>query len=305
MQDVYVHLPVRVWRWLLGGFGLLAIALFVVWAFFLRGERAYLIDADTQGMTIVFDRSAASSWRLTEATICRRLGAGETAPGGAPNRFCDAGLFAETSVPSLEIEWPAGTRIEIERHRSDGALTVRITEVPKKPPEVAGQVLPKGTLIFISANGWAGAGALTFSGSVDIGAIPGPGSRDLLLSGRYEIREMLAGRSTPLTVKQDVLSPGDSVSLVRADGQGGAPVSGFLLRRQSGDTRTGFKVIAFSAFDDVGLRIARLNAQSTIVKASWTDRALRDPWLLGLAALLSFVSTVLGLISRFWPKDDG
>ena len=299
MQYVMPLVSLRLGRWALIGFGLFAVTLFVLWAFFLRNERAYLVEADTQGMTIAFDRSAASSWRLTDVTVCRRLGQGEATDNR--QRYCDARRFSEIALPSLEIDWPSGTRIEVERHRTDGALTIRIADTAERMPEAGGQKLAPGSLIFVASDGWAGTGALIFSGAATIGAIPGPGSRDLLLSGRYEIREALVGRSNPVTLREGTLSPGDSVTIVGADGATGAAVSGFLLRRQSGDPWSGFKVTAFSPSADIGLRISRLNAEPAVVTASWADRALRDPWLLGLAALLGFVSTVVGLVARLWP----
>ena len=56
------------------GLGLLAVALFVLWAFFLRNERAYLVEADTQGMTIAFDRRIAPRSRPSMTrTTCQSI----------------------------------------------------------------------------------------------------------------------------------------------------------------------------------------------------------------------------------------
>lgn len=289
---------------------MIALVTFVACLSFWPRDRSFIVEAETNGVEIAFDRQASSLWRLPRAIVCirrpRALRTAPPAPQGAP---CDARLFAAFEIEAAEIAWPPGSRVSVARHGRDAPLIVRVLDQPPGgeegstlPATVRGEVLAAGSLIIVSAADWADSGALVFSGAVVAGAVPSAGARDLLIRGRYEIREQLLLRGDrPVRIADGDLLPGDQVAITTRDGRTSRPVIGFLTQRDADGAVGGLHAVMYSPLGDTGMTIDRLGTERTIVGASWLDRATSDPLLIGLTALLAFVLAAYELLSRLWP----
>ncbi|MBH0239516.1 hypothetical protein [Methylobrevis albus] len=290
---------------------MIALVTFVACLSFWPRDRSFIVETETNGVEIAFDRQASSLWRLPRSIVCvRRPRALRTAPPAPHDAVCDARLFAAFETEAAEIAWPPGSRVNVSRHGRDAPLIVRVVDQPPGgdagsagSATVRGETLSAGSLVIVRATDWADSGALVFSGTVVAGSVPSAGARDLLIRGRYEIREQLLLRGDrPVRIAEGDLLPGDQVAITTRDGRASRPVIGFLTQRDAGGEAGGLQAVMYSPLGDTGMTIDRLGTEQTIIGASWFDRATSDPLLIGLTALLAFVLAAYELLSRLWPE---
>lgn len=189
-----------------------------------------------------------------------------------------------------------------------------------------------GDLLVVSHEGWRQTGALAFNGNIVIGEEVTPGSSAYLLEGSYEVREsFLRDRiwhellessllssdpgPTPVPIKSGTLLRGDSLTFVRTgwpaasggcrasapEGETGASLPvlarGFVAPiRDSGVSGFAVRATSDASASCADLSLLSHGARQRLVQPVWTDRALRDPFLLALVAIGGFLVAVVTLL---------
>jgi len=272
-------------------------------------ERSFLIDAQTTGIKIVYDGSARTAWRMSQVVVCIRKSKPNSYVSAITHKACSAQVYEVNLLKSLNFVWPAGSKIQITA-TEDSGLVVDILDVPKNDPYPLGvnrsKVTAKGRIV-IPGETFRGAGGLVFSGFVDIGAVPKAGILGLLQAGRYEIRETLPLRSSPITVSSGDLYGGDSITIMKSQGDKETPQTtfGFITAGKAGETA--FNLVAYSALAHSYMRVSRFSSAPATVAPSWADRAIRDPYLLGVTAFLTLVAILVSIVSdlpRVFSRPD-
>lgn len=279
---------------------LLAILAFAI-LFFLPRHRSFVVEAETFGVEITFAQSAQNAWRLVNPIVCARLEKRRPpAPGGGFDDVCDSRLYDAGRLEFAEMNWPAGTTISVSRDGSEGRLELLVLpQDDRKPnedqvtPMIEGKALPIGSRIVLDSADWARTGMLVFSGTAVVGSVPGPGVRDYMVNGRYEVWETLPLRPGTARIASGTLFTGDRTSVTDANGKTGVAVSGFLSPHEKNAIGEGFQVLVYSPLEDTRLRIDRLNTEMALVAGSWYQRVGADPWIIGVSAIIGFVAALL------------
>jgi hypothetical protein len=302
------------WR---GAVGLIvAAALFLVWLTVASKDRSYVLNVESFGADITSAGLALSDWRLGPGTfVCARM------PSPPPvqsilTSACDPGAFAVAQVSrSLEFGWDEGTRLLIGIAGA-GDLTVDLAQVPDGGVDIGlvekdfwpgstktSLKLQQFSRLIIPRPVLAMSGALPLSGRIVVGSVADAGSTRLLDSGRYAVRERLVGSASLTTIKEGELAFGDRVSFhAHASGRDATNAYGYLSANVSSDRGDSgpnpFRMVVSTAPGRGLLRIERLGTNPTEIEPTWTDRALRDPVVLGLTALLSLAGIVMTLAAE-------
>ncbi|MEX0277383.1 MAG: hypothetical protein AB3N19_07675 [Ruegeria sp.] len=268
-----------------------------------RGQ-SYVVEARTLGARVTF-LGPDALWKLPKATYCQTRGENRDLRTAAKfqGEGCNPGLFEIHTLPDAEIRIPSGVPILI-RSEPDGSMLLRRLAVPDEAPKAAPALRlsdaltwTPNSLLRIDAEGWMQVTLLEFVGDVVVGEEAGSGSNSYLIEGRYDVRERLLWRSDsaePTTVFEGTLYRGDRVAFYGDEEDAEVLLTGFIAPYLE-DDRRGFGIVLSNGLDrtDSQLGIKSFGAREVLVSPSWTDRALRDPLLLALTAILGFAVTSL------------
>jgi hypothetical protein len=263
-------------------------------AYFAASDRSFVLSAQTRGAKIEITAQSISSWRLDRAKVCVRIDRRSSGEGGDPD--CDGRLFDIVDIAPLEISWPVGTVLALKQQSNSTPLEILLVDARQFPIDIGETALTRNSRIIVSGPDFAEAGSLLFSGYLGIGGMPRSGANDLMTSGRYEVHESLLFRNRPVRVAEGDFFSGDFVTVIDSDNEP-VEVSGFVTNAPVGD-KTGFELLAFSPAGNHRIEIDRLGARPTLIASSWLDRAVKDPWLLGLSALIAAVLSIMELVRK-------
>src|SRR5690606_19387529 len=143
-QRLFCDRPAMSRRWLrwallaFGFAGVLGCALFLIKA----NERSFAVEAVTRGLKVEVEHTAMSSWLLDAAVVCfrreRRLGGGASAAGSA---HCDPTLYETVALANLELAWPSGAVVALNRSGPDSPLVVRLETAGTALVDIEGRPL--------------------------------------------------------------------------------------------------------------------------------------------------------------------
>ena len=274
-------------------FLILVCALLLLWP----NPRTFSLQAATRGVSVVVNQAAMSKWFFGRAAVCFRNGARPSAsadkePYEGP---CNPSLYDVIAYDDLEVEWPNGIGLHINKAGPDSPLIIQIDRERQLPTEVQNRAFGASDLLVVDSADWLDGGTLTIGGNVIIGRPPGPGESGNLLSGNYRVSERLMLASAPVVLREGELFSGDQVQILsHGDAMTEqAQVFGFIEPRNSGEA--GFGVTFYSAASDTMLSIDRFGAVAIQVVPNWFDRFLVNPTLLGASALLALTTSLAGL----------
>lgn len=296
---------------------LVAVPALIVLSYSFPLGQVYLVEAHTLGARVTVTGPDAV-WKLPDATLCADRGAGKDIKRATSwtGTGCNPGLYDVTTLGGTEIRIPSGVQILL-RAEADGSVLLRRlsdrpaqSDTPEKVVRLSEQQRwTPGSLLRIDAGNWQRVTLLDFSGDIEIGQEAGSGADAYLVEGRYEVREHFlrqyrpwgAVGAEPTTVVTGTLYRGDRVAF-RKQGDDDPPVAtvlatGFIAPGLEKD-KPGFSVVASSGLDQkqAQLRIKSFGTREIHVSPTWIDRALRDPMLLALTAILGFAVTALTLV---------
>ena len=274
-------------------------------------ERTISIRARTQHVTVEF--AASTDWILPRAVLC------EARPPSRTRLQADPAV-AETACGNTErmigegrlsVAWPIGAKgvmrrlgtgpIEIllaaptpaglaEPTTADASKSMPTFSIESTQQRIAGH---RRQRIVIQHDALTLLGSLRLAGPVVIGdQAPSP---DILLEGRYEIREPLRWREEKLTTDSGPLVLGDTASIVDGE-RNPIPVSGFLTIADR--EISGFDVVAVDAKLEGGdeqLKLARVGYQDAFLTPHWTERAIADKAFVVFAAIIAAISAAFSI----------
>ncbi|WP_147431245.1 hypothetical protein [Thiocapsa rosea] len=292
---------------------LLLVVAFLFLAIVLPTKHSYLLDVVTYGAEFLPDGSERSQWSLQPGVIlCSRT---STPPKTQQfsTKVCDRRHFAVTKLTKkLTFVWDRETRV-ILRSTGDGDILVHLDAVPEGGMDLGNALLGEGfetlpvhSQMIIRRAVLAESGSQPMSGEIKVGTVVKGGATGLLDKGSFAIRQSLLWRQNPITVQEGTLAHGDRISFLasRTLGREKPPKEvtayGYLSVHADAPGARGpkpFRMIVYTEPAKGTMRIERFGAKPSEVAPSWTDRALRDPWFLGLTAILSLGAIVTTLIS--------
>lgn len=300
-----------------------ASVVLVVFAYSRSLGQVFLVEARTFGAVLTFE-GYGNAWRLPPLVLCEPRETPDpraTAPVGqvcesrgtpAPaGPVCDPVLFAEHCFDSpVEVALPAGMTVGMSVDL-DGRLRLRSQAAPQAAQLTDRVAWGPGGVILVAPDAWRRSGALDFDGRVVIGADVGAGEDGWLVEGRYQIRERLLRQwldraAGPVEVVSGELLRGDRVEF-RAEPAGGAVLArGFVAPSLAAD-EPGLLVTVASDPEatDAQFMVASFGAREVRVAPNWTDRAMRDPMLIALGAVVTFVGGLVGLLLRASGGEGG
>ncbi|MEM6385596.1 MAG: hypothetical protein AAF718_05090 [Pseudomonadota bacterium] len=267
----------------------------------------YVVEARTLSARItVLDPDVF--WKLPKAQFCEDLGEARDLSKAASYQGtgCNPGLFREVSLPSTEIRIPKGVQILIQ-YQPDGSILFQRLEdrfIEDKPTVrlTDSEVWTEGSVLKIKPVDWTTVTLLEFAGDVVVGEEAGSGANGYLIDGRYEVRELFLRQYRPwgnakanaTTVVSDNLYRGDRIAFTNTLEPEKKLLTGFFAPLFDANAR-GIGIVISNGFDPTRARLAveSFGAREIVVTPSWIDRALRDPLLLALTAILGFAVTTL------------
>lgn len=274
--------------------GLLLVILGFTILFFLPRDRSFVVETETFGVEITFRQSAMNAWRIVNPIVCARretrLSAGTA---GTFDDICSERLYEVARPNFAELTWPPGTKVAVTRDGSDGRLELLVRETGASEPVIEGKALRAGSRIVLDSADWGKTGMLVFSGTAVAGSVPGPGVRDYVAGGRYEVWETLPLRPGTARIASGTLFAGDRASITNAHGDAGMDVSGFLSPHDKNAAGEGFRLLVYSPLGDTRLRIDRLNTERALVAGNWYQRVSADPWVIGISAIVGFAALLI------------
>jgi hypothetical protein len=271
---------------------LVTIALAI--AYFAVSDRSFVLSAQTRGARIDVSGQTMTSWRLGRAKVCTRVAPRGMGKGDDPD--CDGRLFDIEEFVPLEVSWPVGTVLSVNQQSNSAPFEILLVDAEQFPVDIGEISLTRNSRIIVTGQDFARSGTLLFSGYLTIGGMPRSGASDLLVNGRYEVHESLLFRNRPVQVADGEFFSGDVVTVIDSGGKS-VEVSGFVTNAPVGD-ETGFELLAFSPAGNHRIEIERLGARPTIIASSWLDRAVQDPWLIGLSALIAAALSIMEVIKK-------
>lgn len=276
--------------------------------------QVYLVEARTLG-AVVTTEGHGNAWRLPPLVLCVPRPLPDPGAVTPPGAACDAVFFRDEHriAEPVGVSLPAGMQIAIRGDR-DGGLVLRAVAA-RKPAVLAGDAAwEKDGVILVAGADWERSGALRFEGRAEIGADMGSGEGAWLVEGRYQIRERLfrqrfsLGREAPVEVASGAFLRGDRIAFRCAaceDDAGGRVVAkGFVAPAENG--APGFLVTVASNPDlsRAEIAVSSFGAREVVLRPSWSDRATRDPVLVGLAAMVTFVGGLVGFAIQAAGRGD-
>ncbi|WP_366655773.1 hypothetical protein [Fodinicurvata sp. EGI_FJ10296] len=287
----------------------LLILLFLLVSYLWPAKQSFQVEVITGGAEIGFDGGDLGTWRLPSATVCLPIRPSQTPTlpdGFRPTRHpeCHTDHYLAFGIRNAVIRWPAGTTIRV-RARADDGVSIDVTAVADNATigiESSEATFGRSSRILIDGPDWRRHPSLPFSsGNVVLGLLPAAGEEGLVREGRYQIRETLPFRSRPITVDEGAFFAGDQIRFQGLEPEFIPPglsatgtyfAYGFLA--PGNDDDAGYSAVAYTALDFTRLEIGRIGAEDSRVDVNWTKRALRDPLLLALTALV-------GVFGLFFP----
>ncbi len=288
--------------------------------YLLPREQSYLVDAQTDILSIVTEERPGEIWELPAVEVCtpRAFEAGGSLPMpdlGDAALFCDRDRNDYAQLEAAEISWPASSALEVRiaRERTDERgreartfIEVFVQEIPSGAmtivgPEGSSAMITSQTILRFPFSALDSSGVLTFAGTIVLGQTAIQNTRLLLRGGRYEVREYLGLRDEPTLMDSGALSLGERIA-VRSSPvlwwRGGAApnTAGFIAR--SYDPIETLRVVATSEPAASCLEKAR---RSSVVcrHSTWLMRVVADPLLVGLATLFSLFGASLVVVQFF------
>ncbi len=271
--------------------------------------RFFVVEARTSSLTVTVV-GERQSWRLPDAVLCvakpldpRMLL--EVTPDGGP---CASTRYETHGPRPVEPTLPDGGRLRLTL-RPDRML--EITPVGDTTMRTGEITVDPSSFILLAPSAWRAMGALTVAGDLRIGDDVAPGSRHYLIEGRYEVRgEVLAYRfadwlgadTRPIILKTGTFTRGDRVELeaagrgADADARVARPVMQAFVTAPEDEVAAGLALVAVSVPDRAALRVTSFASSPRRVGASWTDAAVRDPFILALTALLTVCALVVTIV---------
>ena len=274
----------------------LLILVFFVSAYFFK-ERTFVLEAETRSLSVEFS-AGANEWSFPSATVCRLLDRPDPLAdaGSGP---CDARFYSRSPVAGLVVSWPAGARM-----RATYSNTAGLMLLVKNPVRDEFQA---GTLIHVAEDSFRAAGALQFTGYLELGSAIRPGEANFLVSGIWEARETglvnnMFRSHVMETVKTGKLFRGSTASVWEAN----APAVSFGHISASNNLDESLLHFASaSAPGDVELRVEVFGAkQPSVIRPDIIDVAISSPFILAFAFLLSLLSSMVQIYSDVFANGE-
>ena len=252
-------------------------------------ERTFSLVATTLGGEITFN-GQQNDWQFSEVIRCTmRASPDFRISGEAREELCDNALFKVEHLSDIVVSWRDTERIQFRSHPS-GGLQIRLDTDSRAD-------MPPGSLLIIPQAAWADHGALAFQGAVQLGGEMATGSTDYLLSGHWEALQ--TGLATSLVrditevVKSGTLVRGSTVDFIKSEGN----VISFGHLTPPDESATGIEVALLTERAPIALRVSYYGLQEpAIFKPDWIDTISSSTLLVALAALLSLIAGIVGLV---------
>lgn len=304
-------------RGCIGSGAVLAVVVLVA-AYLLPGHPSFLIESDTRGARITFADGGISVWRLESPVLCLRHARNApeppdaappdaVSPDAAAPLGCDLEHYTVHRPASAEVEWREGAEVHI-RATPDGGLAIElagtragevVTPEGESDSSALPLPLPRNSRILLPALAWANHAALPFdSRDVVIGALPTAGEEGILIAGRYQIRQSLFLRPALVVVDEGGFTTGDRIAFedrprwLSLTGEAQPYRAYGFLAPGVGPGNPGFRAVVYNVPGQTRLQVQRIGASPAHIQENWTHRALRDPYLLILTALVGGIELV-------------
>jgi hypothetical protein len=265
-------------------------------------KRAFVVAAETYRVEATPQVGGSMRWNLKSAIICTPLANDLQSAAASDESGCSPNHYEIRKPVNLSFEWPAGRHFILRKAPGGGPIAIEWEEELELPEET----LPPKSLIAMRDADWRKAGALLFSGQVAIGVVPPV--TGYMISGHYEVREELFLRSSPVVVAEGDLMPGDRAEIVGAERPNKPAFVQAFVSANPDPGREGFQVIIYSPAGQDFLRLDRMRANPALIGSNWYDKALKDPWLLALAAIMTFISLTselwIKVFKELWPRRN-
>jgi len=289
---------------------LILIGIVAIWYYYSPDKRSVTIEATTENLLLKLN--SVTRWRVEKAIVCKPFSAkrtkniNESPDPGTSDAVCRSPI--SSAEDPLLVSWPIGTTLQLSRHGLGPIEILVQTEREENQGsddqhnEIVASSAGKeisivhNTRIFIMPDNLSSLTSLDYIGEARVGTVVGSGTRTLLLSGQYEIREIFRFRTASEIVRSDNLMMGDELSITDDNGPL-KTTSGFIAVKDP-DNR-GFDLLLTGTSDSsTALLVERRGYDRTFIVPRWTERALADSVGLAITALLGFLLTVLTIVSE-------
>ncbi|NOR63723.1 MAG: hypothetical protein GQ535_14675 [Rhodobacteraceae bacterium] len=241
----------------------------------ISSSRSFLVEANTTGMSVQFS-GLNNAWPLGRATICAPLDRPkrENARGTGP---CDERRYTPSENDDLLLEFPDGSSATV-LVQGNGGLAIQVSGM---------SLFGDNTRILVARDDWIAVGAMVFSGQAVIGGQMGSGQQNILLDGRFEVRETssfsLGGRNRIEVIKSGTLLRGEQASISESGAD--TTVTGHITWS---DNRRSMDVVIVSLPGNTALSLGHIGGdQVSSIQPDWIDYALASPTLVALTLVLS------------------
>lgn len=264
--------------------------------------QTWVLSTKTRGASIEF-KGQNNAWPLDGATLCT--------PRSKPLRQsleskgsdnCDLRRYIETQPERLLVKWSEGSAIKLRATRD------RLEIMISSPTDQ----LSAGSLILLPNERLTQFGALSFTGTAEIGSLMSTGANAYLLEGSFAVREIgllskIIRRRT-VVVKQGELSRGDVVTVV----SGSKPetmVNGFGHITFAEKDSEALNIVFLSSSQSAALKISALGQdRPALLEPDWLERAIANPFLVVIALFGSLVGNFVPIFESLRSgrkKHDG
>lgn len=266
------------------GIASLFIAFLVALALGVGADRTIMISAETASMEIQFSGDA-DFWDFGSVTICEPLEKIDRFKKRG-TEICDPRRY-EQKHEVVNLKWSDGSHIVVST-TMEGSLEILLRHVAD---------YKAGTIIHLPRDTWLALGALSFSGSAQLGQVAATGETKLLSSGAYDIREKPFLTNATETIKNGSFRPGERVEVFQGNrkDQTQTRVYGYVL--PSHHDSKNFQVSLVSETGPSTIFISYFGGEDRIeIAPNWIDRSIESPLILALSILVPFFLAISKLI---------
>lgn len=264
--------------------------------------QTWVLSTKTRGASIEF-KGQNNVWPLHGATLCTpRLKPLRQPQDSKGSDNCDSRRYIATQPERLLVKWSEGSAIKLRATRD------RLEILVSSPTDQ----FAARSLILVPDEHLRQLGALSFTGTAEIGSLMSTGANAYLLEGSFAVREIgllskIIRRRT-VVVKQGELSRGDVVTVV----SGSEPetmVNGFGHITFAERDSEALNIVFLSSSQSAALRINALGQdRPALLEPDWLERAIANPFLVIIALFGSLIGNFAPLFESLrnrQKKRDG
>lgn len=313
------------------------VAIFLVMFVFyaIPRQKAFTVSAITESVKVHTVTDSTTEWSIYEGLeLCRprkeplpesqeepATGSREDAlDESEDDAICNDRYYSHHTFDEEQtIRWSDDYVLDIQAYDAK-RLLIYVTrlgdeEEEQQPVTIHGLEIEDGTLLYVRMDGTERP-ILPLRGYMTLGDPPLLSDANLLLQGRYEIRQSFAPRDGQYIVKSGDFVPGDRISFVRHPipiwarpftedpderDQGRVPARIFVSNLDT--SSRGFNIVATTDLAYSDILLTRVGGQPTKIPVTAAQRLAADPFPVATATALGLLATLFGLINSFFGKS--